>query len=317
MDVLDKKVITAIGQNEKRNTIYIYTNGVVPKKDRAAMPQTVDDFLVEYLQARNVLVGGSPDDSAADPMAWRNGGVHRCGSSISIGNDRMAGTLGCLVRGEDGKLYGLSNNHVTGGCNNSRPGLPIVGPGILDVMAGSPDPITVGFHSRALRMHQGEPDIVQHTKNTDAALFEILDESRVSSSQAGQYDTPSLVVDIDVDMEVEKVGRTTGHTTGVVESLVVGPFPVAYRSKTYHSPDEQTEFVGTVYFEPVLKVAGDRGPFSSNGDSGSLVVTTLADGQRAAVGLVFAGNKQGESWILPLRPILEGLGVSLVSNHNI
>jgi hypothetical protein len=43
-------------------------------------------------------------------------------------------------------------------------------------------------------------------------------------------------------------------------------------------------------------------------------VTTIKDGMRRAVGLIFAGRGR-EAYMLPLRPILEGFAVSLVSGH--
>jgi hypothetical protein len=43
-----------------------------------------------------------------------------------------------------------------------------------------------------------------------------------------------------------------------------------------------------------------------------------ADGSKQAVGLVFAGNEQrGQSFILPLLPILNQLEVELVYGHNV
>ena len=115
-------------------------------------------------------------------------------------------------------------------------------------------------------------------------------------------------------MEVEKVGRTTGFQQGVIESEIVGPWPLTYKTVTYHSPDEVVNFVGTVFFEPVFLIRGRNGPFSQPGDSGSLV--TAVNGQdRRAVGLVFAGRGNDASYMLPIRPILERFGVSLVSGH--
>lgn len=68
------------------------------------------------------------------------GGRYPCGSSISIGNIIGAGTLTALVEDDDGKLLGLSCNHVTGLCNNTAREMPIVAPGILDVPPRSLDP---------------------------------------------------------------------------------------------------------------------------------------------------------------------------------
>ena len=46
-----------------------------------------------------------------------------CGSSVGIGNQRNAGTLTALARSRDGgALFGVSCNHVVGGCSTAQPG---------------------------------------------------------------------------------------------------------------------------------------------------------------------------------------------------
>jgi len=57
--------------------------------------------------------------------------------------------------------------------------------------------------------------------------------------------------------------------------------------------------------------------FSLAGDSGALVIGEIAQNQWAGVGLVVAGDNKGQSHILPLEPILQRFGVSLVSGHNV
>lgn len=63
--------------------------------------------------------------------------------------------------------------------------------------------------------------------------------------------------------------------------------------------------------------------FSDNGDSGSLIVTTLQDGTRVAVGLVVGGATSGTapggkiSIVLPIANVLARLNLTLVSGHNI
>jgi hypothetical protein len=175
-------------------------------------------------------------------------GLYTCGSSIGVGNNRSAGTLGSLVHDESGQLFGLTNNHVTGGCNNTRQGLPILAPGVMDVMENIRSPFTIGLHHSVLTLRQGEPTAIDHKENTDAALLEILNPNAVSSMQGDLYDTPDKHADPEPEMEVEKVGRTTGFQQGIIESEIVGPWPLTYKTVTYHSPDEVANFVGTVFF---------------------------------------------------------------------
>lgn len=55
----------------------------------------------------------------------------------------------------------------------------------------------------------------------DSGLFKIRDEAAVSSMQGDVYDTPTEVRALTDDMAVEKVGRTTGHTTGKVVGIAL------------------------------------------------------------------------------------------------
>lgn len=233
---------------------------------------------------------------------------------IGVGNNRSAETLGALVHNDNGDLFGLTNNHVIGRCNNTRQGLPILAPGVMDVMENVRSPFTIGLHHSVLTLRQGEPTAIDHKENTDAALLEILDPNAVSSMQGELYDTPDQYADPEPEMEVEKVGRTTGFQQGIIESEIVGPWPLTYKTVTYHSPDEVVNFVGTVFFEPVFLIRGASGPFSQPGNSGSLV-TTISGQARRAVGLIFAGRGNDASYMLPIRPILERFDVSLISRH--
>ncbi len=240
-----------------------------------------------------------------------------CGSSISVGNAREAGTLGALLGDERGAIFGLSCNHVTGGCSNARIDMPIVAPGILDVGAGAPDPRTIGLHRRALPFVQGDPSSVPgYRDNADAAIFKVIDPDRVTSWQGEEYDTPSQVADPEEDAPVEKVGRTTRRTKGFIESRLIGPQRVDYNLTVYHSAEENVTFKGTVFFEPVYILRGNSSSFAIEGDSGSLVVHR-EDGHdpAAAVGLVIGGHGNEETYMIPLKPLLDKLGLTLVSGH--
>lgn len=243
------------------------------------------------------------------------GEFYTCGSSISVGNNREAGTLGCLVRDAAGNIFGLSNNHVSGACSYAPAGLPILAPGVMDVSPLNPHPFTIGVHVRQLQMQVGDPSSVDHLENSDAALFRIIDPSRVSSMQRNFYDTPDMVMDLIPGMDVEKVGRSTGLKKGKVLGELVGALSVSYSAAQYG-------FSGGVFFEKLFAVHGVNDVFSESGDSGSLVVHVDAHGQRYAVGLLIAGCQNSNapggklSLILPLRPILNKLNVTLVSAHN-
>ena len=293
IDILERQAITAFGINDRRSRVIVYTTKRITKSQSSILPPDIGrNIEIVYRQARPIVIGNEEEDPILGVSPYYiAAGRYACGSSISVGNNRSAGTLGALVRNGDGELFGLTNNHVTGGCNNTRRGLPILAPGVMDVMANTRSPFTIGMHDSVLTLRQGEPTTIAHRENTDAALFRILDAGAVSSMQGTLYDTPNSWVAPEPDMEVEKVGRTTGHQTGIIESEIVGPWPLTYKTITYHSPDETAAFVGTVFFEPVFLIRGHNGAFSQPGDSGSLVTTTI-DNVRHAVGLVFCWTRE-------------------------
>jgi hypothetical protein len=323
VEILRKRMIRHIGFNEPRNEIVVFTHRALPtsKKVQNSLPHEIDGVRITYRQGVVHTVGHlPPQPQTATPWTVRTDprGIshYSCGRSISVGNARMAGTLGALVRDEAGNIYGLSNNHVSGACNYAPRGLPILAPGVLDVCSGGVPPFTIGFHTRCLQMYPGAPDHVNPTDNLDAAIFEITDTSLVTSYQGNSYDTPDEIMDMEADMEVEKVGRTTGSTQGRVISQMMGMLNVHYQAHEYN-------FSGPVYFDPMFAIVGRGDVFSDAGDSGSLITHIRPDGKRVAVGLVVAGMDDSQSpggklsLAIPIKTVLNQLNVSLVSGHNI
>jgi hypothetical protein len=142
-------------------------------------------------------------------------------------------------------------------------------------------------------------------------LFQIADADRVSSQQQKNYDTLSKTQPLSVGMDVEKIGRTTGHTKGTVIARSFGFEPVIY----------DLDIIGgkkIVWFPDVYAVKGKTGVFSDHGDSGSLVTFVDAAAERFSVGLVFASTGSGSDLTLvtPIDKILNYFGVTLVSGHN-
>lgn len=310
------KPITAIGvaaSGRAEPRLFVYTRRRLTRAERRELADGGLSTPLEFRVARPF--GVDPPIAAARPPPPRRDGRLACGGSIGVGNAREAGTLGALVRDRDGRLLGLSCNHVTGGCSNARLGLPIVAPGILDVGADAPMPRTVGFHARTLPLVPGDPSAVAGWRdNTDAALFRIRDEADASSAQGEAFDTPAATADPSEDATVAKVGRTTGLTRGVVESRIVGPQRIDYALTVHHFAEENVVFRGAVFFEPVFVVRGTSGDFAAEGDSGALVVECDDAGvPLAAVGLVIGGRGGEETLMVPLPPILDRFGVSLVS----
>ncbi|MGN7918204.1 hypothetical protein [Lysobacter sp. 22409] len=299
----------------------MYLKKAAPKTKKLLqkLPSLVDDVAVIYKQGVTTPIGpDAPTTFAGAPYALKqlnNINYYTCGSSISVGNYREAGTLGALLSNGQ-RFYGLSNGHVVSGCNHAALRTPIVAPGIVDVCAQNIAPFTIGYYAGGLPLIPGSPDTVPWKDNCDVAFFEVANMGAMSSSQQNFYDTPASVLPIADGMSVSKVGRTTGHTVGTVVGVMAGSLSMPYHAAVY-------DFKGPVHLAPVYLIEGLATRFSEGGDSGSLVTHMDSHGARHAVGIVFGGMQSssakggGYSLVLPLQPILARLGMTLVSGHNI
>lgn len=317
--MLRQKELLSISFNESSRTIYLYTKRKVTGRDLKSLPGSIMQCGIAYPQGVVEEIGKNTQvahGAAASMISVAGGNRYVCGSSISPGNSHSAGTLGALVVDTQGTIFGLSNNHVTGLCSHSQPGLPILAPGVLDVSPGGVIPFTLGFHRSVLEMNHGTQGNVDVSRNSDAAIFSIHQPVSVSSSQGGIYDTPTSVVDPVDGMIVEKVGRTTGHTRGKIIGRELMPLDIQYSATNFG-------FHGKIFFENVWAIHGDGVPFGQPGDSGSLIVQVDDNGVRHAVGLLFAGGtdslgpENSRTFFLPIRQILDKLQVSLLGGHNV
>lgn len=319
--ILRQKDIQSIAYNHLTRTIFIYTKRKVAQKDLQVLPVNLHSSGIAYPQGHVDQVGKEQITAQGacftQHTAQTGNHAYTCGSSISPGNDASAGTLGALVRLQDGLLYGLTNNHVSALCSHVAPRTPILAPGVIDVGPTVLAPFTIGYHTASLEMLHGSVGNVNIGRNLDAAIFEIADAHLVSSMQGQAFDTPTTVSDPIEGMYVEKVGRTTHHTKGRIIGRLLRPIAVKYHAPRYG-------FSGDIWFANVFIVHGVDCQFSSSGDSGSLVVQTDEMGRPiGAVGIVFAGGPDAlapggaMSLMLPIRPILEGLGAHLVGGHNV
>lgn len=182
--------------------------------------------------------------------------------------DVTAGTLGGFVT-VDGAAHVLSNNHVLADSDRGSAGDGILQPGPAD---GGQDP------QDRIGSLAGRVELVTDRSNlVDAAVAHLDDEvSFETDAYPGGGLREPLPEAPDGD-DVEKVGRTTGHTTGRITAFEVDGLRISY-------PE------GELVFDDQIEVAGDPGPFSRGGDSGSVIWTR--DG-RNPVGLLFAGSTQG------------------------
>jgi hypothetical protein len=308
--VLRRRLISLVAIKRRENKILIFTTKKVTLAEEKLLPKSFGGVAVEFLHGGVPVALATPNQGVG--YFQSSTGAYCCGSSIHPARYVGAGTMGALVQDAQGTVFGLTNNHVTGDCNFSDLHSPILAPGHIDVQPKGVDPFTIGYHSKTLPMVPGSPDNVSAAENSDAAIFQIKDPATVSSKQGVYHDTPVKTMPLMDGMSVDKVGRTTGLRQGKVVAQVVGFEPCQY-SVNYLNGGKTL-----VYFESPFIVFDSlgQGRFSEPGDSGSLV-TTMHQGERRAAGLLYAGNTEGYTFVLPIEPILSSLGVSLISGHNL
>ncbi len=233
----------------------------------------------------------------------------------SIGHYAItAGTLGLLVQ-RDGVPYILSNNHVLANSNHAQAGDSIYQPGptdggtAQDVIATLADFEPLDFGQKAgecniantlatwlntLAKWTGSSHRLETVRVTpgdngmDAALARSLAPDLVTSAL---LDVGPLtgVAEPQLGMAVQKVGRTTGLTQGVVTQIDV-TVNVDYSGRS-------VRFVNQVFASPM----------SAPGDSGAAIM----DMQRRAVGLLFGGSDRATIFT-PIQRILERFDVTLM-----
>lgn len=260
------------------------------------------------------IVGEPPEYS---PDRWSALGVTSepvAPIGVSIGNqyELAAGTLGCRVKDAQGRRYILSNNHVMARENLAKVGEWIFQPGLYDTGGGIPYAwqrvgvlskfVPITFSRVASNQVDGAIAAV------DSAFGALLVD--VSTPPAG-YGTPLAshltnqalaALFAGGSFEVQKFGRTTGLTRGMVTSINT-TILVTYSR-------------GTARFVNQIVVSQPAGNFIKAGDSGSLLVT-CGDPSREIpaampVELLFAGNCGGTMGVANrIEDVLTALGVTI------
>ncbi|WP_448626836.1 hypothetical protein [Geodermatophilus sp. URMC 64] len=217
---------------------------------------------------------------------------------LSVGHPSVtAGTIGGFVW-LGGRLAVLSNNHVLAASDAAAVGDPVLQPGPAD---GGTAEDRIGSLTAFERFTDDGANLV------DAAVA-VLDDgigAEPGNLPGGPLTGTVLAAeDIDPDVLVEKVGRTTGHTRGRISAVEVDGVAVQYDGAV-HTFDDQVE------------IEGLAGGFSAGGDSGS-VIWRSAD--RAPLALLFAGSDEGGTagggvtFANPLATVLATFGVEWVSS---
>ena len=187
---------------------------------------------------------------------------------VSTGHPAItAGTIGCRVT--DGtKVYALSNNHVFANQNNASIGDNVLQPGPYDGGVNPDDAIgTLADFEPIVFSRKARNEI-------DAAIALSSTDLLGKATPSDGYGTPnSIIAQALLGQNVQKFGRTTGLTKGMI-TAINATVNVGYGT------GKTARFVKQIIIEP--------GGFSAGGDSGSLIVTD--DENLNPIGLLFAGS---------------------------
>jgi hypothetical protein len=172
------------------------------------------------------------------------------------------------------QVVALSNRHVFG---------TIAGASVLQPSSDDGGSLPADQIARVLR-----------AGSLDAAIAAPIDPSIVSKSVAGGGPAVFRIADAVIDMRVQKTGRTTGLTRGVVDLI-------DYDSGHDGSSSDQW-------------IDGEGGDFSDGGDSGALYLESDAgSGGRRVVGLHWGGT--GHDGVgHPIRAVFEDLGLTTLES---
>ncbi len=212
------------------------------------------------------------------------------GISTGNANECSAGTIAARVKDDKGNVYALSNNHVYALENSAPIGSQVLQPGLYDtqcILNGNNDTGTLSdFEPLAF---DGKLNYI------DAAIALTNTDNLGNSTPKSGYGTPkSAMVAANIGLPVQKFGRTTKLTKGVVTDVNWIGW-VGYSS-------------GDALFANQIVVQSGR-PFIKSGDSGSMLVTNP---DCNPVGLLFAGNKNGRLAIAnPIDKVLKEFGVTI------
>lgn len=210
---------------------------------------------------------------------------------VSIGHMNVtAGTLGCYVADKKNNVYILSNNHVLADSDKGKWKDIIIQPGTQD---GGMATDNIASLSYVVPLNRKKHNYM------DAAIARIDPGQKINTAVQEKYPVKGNAEHY-LKMKVEKFGRTTGHTTGEVTTTHLD-VNVEFEGVQLEFHD-QFEIKGTV-------LKGTRIKFCNDGDSGSLI---LQQHTHKAVGLLFAGTKNGTTYASPITEILNAFSVNIL-----
>jgi hypothetical protein len=225
---------------------------------------------------------------------------------ISIGSTTYCctGTLGSLVQDASGNTYILSNNHVLARSNAAQIGEQIMQRGYTDTVpkCSTTGTIIVAKLSTFVPLIFGS----QNVNVVDAAIAQTLPgQVDPAGSVLGIGTISTATVKARLGMRVEKAGRTTGLTSGSIDTVNFTSFS-SYSQYCGGPATQVATFASQFRIVPLTT--------SREGDSGSLIVKVTPAGQHPnPVGLLYAGDSTGRTVANPIVSVLHQLSSRLGS----
>ena len=287
LEKIDGVFGTAVGRDASGGIVIL---ALTDKPDNARIPASIEGVSVRRMVTdRPTLFPKPPGGGGVD---FKSRVARPVPMGYSIGNylECAAGTFGCVVY-KGGSPYILSNNHVLARQNAGERGEEIGQPGLYDNKPACSGywADTIGSLWEFVPVQTGP-----NANNTvDCAIAATSFAMVQCTTPNGFYGQPNTqLVDASLDLPIQKVGRTSGRTTGTVIGINA-TVTLAYAG------------VNTRFVDQVLTSSG----FSKSGDSGSLIVTN--DANANPVALLFAGNRQGYTWGNRIQNVTQALNVTI------
>jgi Peptidase family S64 len=280
------------GKALRAHSVRIYVEHKIPRRvipPHLLLPERINGIITDVIE-----IGRMRAFVPAVPPAQRRRRPAQPGCSIGFqfpgaqAGELMAGTLGAIVASLDDGMYILSNNHVLANQNALPIGSPIFQPGLLD--GGDITKDQIATLAKFIPLGTDKQNLV------DCALAAITDFGGVIPRflpGIGRLQGPEPI-EAEHDMKVEKIGRATGYTTGIITDV---------------SATMSVEFDDvTLQFVDQVLISNQAAAFSDGGDSGSLILD-LASGRATA--LLIGGSPQC-SIANHIEDVLSALKVTLV-----
>lgn len=277
----------------EQHAVKIYVRKKLPKSQLTAaqlFPDSINGTPTDVVVSGKFWANAAPDITI-DPRQFLRPArpglslAHMCGT---------AGTFGCLVKKSDNPgsdVFVLSANHVLALLNEANIGDIIVQPAPSD--GGSAD-IAVDC---VAELSDFDVILLDGPANSmDAAIARLTSAEAAIPSIIMEGQIGGAIVQPTIGLQVEKYGRSTRLTKGQITDCNLATW-INYDSGS------------AAWFEHQIGVVGLAEDFSTDGDSGALVVTSSPGSYPVGMLIADSGNS---SAVTPISWILKRFGVSLL-----